>query len=225
MGAMVQFSTNGTTSEGYLAVPSVGSGPGLIVIQEWWGLVDHIKTVADRFSNEGFVALAPDLYDGRTTTSPDEAGKLMMALNIDLAEKQLRNGIDYLLSRPDVTGVHVGTVGFCMGGQLSLYAACANPKVGACVDFYGIHPSVSPDLKRLHAPVLAFFAEQDRSIPSSEILKLKTDLEEAGKQFEITTFQDADHAFFNDDRPEVYNEIYAKQCWSRMLEFCNNCLR
>lgn len=225
MGTMIQFPANGMSGKGYLAVPSAGSGPALIVIQEWWGLVDHIKAVADRFSHEGFVALAPDLYDGRTTTSPDEAGKLMMALNIDAAEKQLRGGIDYLLARNDVTGGRVGTVGFCMGGQLSLYAACANPKVGACVDFYGIHPSVAPDLERLQAPVLAFFAEQDKSISVEAILKLKTDLKKAGKQFEITTFQGADHAFFNDDRLEVYNEVYAKQCWVKMLEFYNDHLR
>ena len=218
MGTMVQFPTNGTTGSGYLAVAASGSGAGVIVIQEWWGLVDHIKQVADRFAEAGFVALAPDFYNGRTTTSPDEAGKLMMALEIDGAEKNLRGAIDFLLSRDETTGRRVGTVGFCMGGQLSLYAACANPKVGACVDFYGIHPNVQPNLPGLEAPVLGFFAEKDGFVTPEVARKLETDLQAAGKQVEITIFDGADHAFFNDTR-EVYHEQYAKRCWDRMVAF------
>ena len=218
MGTMVQFPTNGTTGGGYLAVPASGSGAGVIVIQEWWGLVDHIKQVADRFAAAGFVALAPDFYNGQTTTSPDEAGKLMMALEIDGAEKNLRGAIDFLLSRDETTGGRVGTVGFCMGGQLSLYAACANPKVGACVDFYGIHPNVQPNLTGLEAPVLGFFAEKDGFVTPEVARKLETDLRAAGKQVEVTIFEGADHAFFNDTR-EVYHERYAKQCWDRMVDF------
>ena len=178
---MIRYPTNGTTGSGYLATPEAGSGPGVVVIQEWWGLVDHIKDVADRFAAAGFVALAPDCYDGQTTASPDEAGKLMMALEIDAAEKTLRGAIDYLLSRDDVTSTSVGTVGFCMGGQLSLYAACANPRVGACVDFYGIHPSVQPDLASLRAPVLGFFAENDSCGTPEVARKLEREREAAGK--------------------------------------------
>src|SRR5882672_2084409 len=111
-GQMVQFSSNGGTSSGYLALPSTGRGPGIIVLQEWWGLVDHIKDLADRVSREGFVALAPDMYHGKKTTSPDEAGKLFMALNIAQVAKDLRGGIDYLLKVPECHGDHVGTVGF-----------------------------------------------------------------------------------------------------------------
>ena len=225
MGTMVQFPTNGTTGSGYLATPSSGSGPGVIVIQEWWGLVDHIKDVADRFAGAGFVALAPDFYNGQTAGSPDEAGKLMMALNIDGAEKNLRGAIDTLLARDEVVGEHVGTVGFCMGGQLSLYAACANPAVGACVDFYGIHPNVKPDLASLQAPVLGFFAENDGSVPPAVARQLEHDLAAAGKQAEVTVFEGADHAFFNDTRQQVYHEIYAKQCWEQMVQFFRRHLR
>src|SRR6266545_2583517 len=107
-GQMVEFSSNGGTSRGYLANAASGRGPGVIVIQEWWGLVDHIKDVADRFAREGFTALAPDLYHGETTTAPDEAGRLMMALNIDQAAKDLRGAVDYLLAQPSTSGGKVG---------------------------------------------------------------------------------------------------------------------
>ena len=222
---MVRYPTNGTTGSGYLATPDAGSGPGVVVVQEWWGLVDHIKDVVDRFAAAGFVALAPDMYDGQTTESPDEAGKLMMALEIDAAEKSLRGAIDYLLSRDDVAGSSVGTVGFCMGGQLSLYAACANPRVGACVDFYGIHPNVQPDLASLQAPVLGFFAEKDAFVTPEVAKKLERDLQAAGKRADITIFEGADHAFFNDTRHQVYHASYAAQCWDRMLEFFGEHLR
>ena len=219
MGAMVEYAANGKTTGGYLATPASGPGPGVIVIQEWWGLVPHVKDVADRFAGEGFVALAPDLYHGRNTTSPDEAGKLMMALEIGRAERDLRGAIDFLLARDDVAGERVGTVGFCMGGQLSLFAACANPSVGACVDFYGIHPNVTPDLASLQAPVLGFFAERDGFVTPEAARKLEADLRAAGKKVEITVFDGADHAFFNDSRPDVYHAAYAGECWSRMIAF------
>ncbi len=222
---MIRYSTNGTTGSGYLSTPAGGSGPGVIVIQEWWGLVDHIKNVADRFAEAGFVALAPDMYEGQKTDSPDEAGKLMMAIEIDKAEKNLRGAIDYLLSRDEVVGPKVGTVGFCMGGQLSLYAACANPKVGACVDFYGIHPNVQPNLERLQAPVLGFFAENDGFVTPEVAHKLEADLQAAGKQVEMTIFEGADHAFFNDTRHQVYHATYAAQCWDRMVVFFDQHLR
>lgn len=218
-GAMVEFPVNGKSGSGYLALPESGSGPGVIVIQEWWGLVDHIKEVADRFAAEGFVALAPDMYHGESTSSPDDAGKLMMALDIARAEKDLAGAIGYLLSRDEVTSGSVGTVGFCMGGQLSLYAACENASVGACVVFYGIHPNVTPDLASLQAPVLGFFAEKDEFVPPAAARQLEADLRAAGKSAEITVFAGADHAFFNDTRAEVYDAAHAATCWSRMLAF------
>src|SRR6185369_14593879 len=141
---MVEFSSNGNRTEGYLAIPVSGDGPGIVVLQEWWGLVDHIKSVCDRFAGEGFVALAPDLFHGKTTKSPDEAGKLMMALRIDEAEKDLAGAVEYLLQHDAVSFAKAGTIGFCMGGALSLYAASKNSKVGACVVFYGGHPNVHP---------------------------------------------------------------------------------
>src|SRR5918999_3309937 len=122
MGEIVEFPSNGHSARGYLARSVEGAGPGVVVIQEWWGLVPHIEDVCDRFAAEGFVALAPDLYHGETTREPDEAGKLMMALNIDQAAKDLRGAVQYLLSQGGATSGKVGVIGFCMGGQLALYA-------------------------------------------------------------------------------------------------------
>src|SRR5215510_8909596 len=146
-GKMVEFAANGGKTEGYLATPAAGKGPGVLVIQEWWGLVGHIKKVADRFAAEGFTALAPDLYHGKTASEPDTAGKLFMALNIGQAEKDLRGANTYLLAQSSTK--KVGVVGFCMGGQLALFAATLNPAIGACVNFYGVHPNVKPDYSKL----------------------------------------------------------------------------
>ena len=219
MGDMVQFKSNGGTCDGYLAVPESGSGPGVIVLQEWWGLVDHIKEVCDRYAAEGFVALAPDLYHGDMTKSPDDAGKLMMALNIDETAKDLYGAINHLLSLDATTSDKVGTVGFCMGGQLSLYAACANPTVGACIIYYGIHPNVHPDIPNLQAPVLGFFGANDAVITPESANALEAQLKEAGKSVDFYIYEGADHAFFNDTRTEVYDETHANDTWDRALAF------
>src|SRR3954469_5282942 len=156
MGEMIEFPSNGTTGQGYLATPSSGSGPGVVVIQEWWGLVPHIEDVCDRFAAEGFTALAPDLYHGESTTEPDEAGKLMMALNLDRAAKDLSASIDWLLASEDVRGDGIGVVGFCMGGGLALVVATQRPDaVQAVVPFYGVipWPQAQPDWSKLQAPV------------------------------------------------------------------------
>jgi carboxymethylenebutenolidase len=216
---MVEFQSNGETAEGYLSVPESGSGAGVVVIQEWWGLVPHIKQLADRFAAQGFVALAPDLYHGKSTTSPDEAGKLMMALDIDRAEKDLRGAIKFLLDDARVTGAKVGTVGFCMGGALSLYAASKNEQVGACIVFYGIHPKVRPDFDSLRAPVLGFFGELDESVAPAKVRALEDELKEHGKSAEMHVYPGAGHAFFNDARPEAYNPQAAADAWRRTLDF------
>lgn len=217
-GEMVSFQSNGGTADGYLSLPASGKGPGVIVIQEWWGLVPHIKDVCDRFAAEGYVALAPDLYHGESTKSPDEAGKLMMALRIDEAERDLRGAIGYLLNNAATSGKRVGTVGFCMGGALSLYAASKNPNVGACVVFYGIHPNVKPDLANLQAPVLGIYAELDGYVTPTVVRELEAKLRQHGKNVEMHIYPGTDHGFFNDTR-EVYNEAAAKDAWRRVLAF------
>jgi len=219
MGAHVSFKANGHTAEGYLAKPDSGSGSGVIVLQEWWGLVPHIEDIANRFAAEGFFALAPDLYHGEKATGPDQAGKLMMALDIAHTAKDLAGAIDYLKAQPGVTGDTVGTVGFCMGGALSLFAACKNPEVGACVVFYGGHPNVKPDLAALQAPVLGIFGGKDTFVSPDVVRKLDQQLTALGKPHEFHTYPDADHAFFNDTRAEVYDMTAARDAWERTLEF------
>ena len=219
MGKMIGFTANGGTTDGYLSEPGgAASKKGVIVIQEWWGLNDHIKDVTDRFAKAGFLALAPDLFHGTVTKSPDEAGKLLMALNIAQAEADLRGAVKHLRG---LTGKPVGTVGFCMGGALSLYAACTNGKdVGACVIYYGGHPRVKFDLDRLTAPVVGHWAEKD-DFANQVAATIEPGLKQRGKTYEFYRYPGTKHAFFNDRRPEVYDEKAARQSWERTVAFFN----
>jgi len=214
-GRMVEFPTNGHTTQGYLATPAAGSGPGVLVIQEWWGLVPHIKTVCDRFAAEGFSALAPDMYHGKVANEPDEAGKLFMALQIDRAEKDLSGAARYLAGH--ASGTKLGAVGFCMGGQLALFAGCIDRTIGAVVDFYGIHPNVKPDYSRLGGPVLGLFAEKDGFVTPQVARDVEAAIRKAGKPVEIHVYPGVDHAFFNDERADVYNKPAADDAWRRTL--------
>jgi carboxymethylenebutenolidase len=212
---MVEFPSNGSTTSGYLATPASGKGPGLLVIQEWWGLVGHIKDVCDRFAAEGFTALAPDMYHGKTADEPDGAGKLLMALNVPQAEKDLRGAAKYLSGHSSTA--KLGTVGFCMGGQLALFAATLNPCIGAVVDFYGIHPNVKPDYSKLSGPVLGLYAEKDGFVTPEVAKGVDAAIKAAGKQSEIHVYPGVDHAFFNDQNAGAYNKTAAEDAWRRTL--------
>jgi len=217
-GQMVSFPSNGHTCEGYLATPASGRGPGVIVIQEWWGLVPHIKDVADRLAAEGYVALAPDLYHGKTTTEPDEAGKLMMSMKMDEAARDMAGAFDYLKAHNATTG-KIGSVGFCMGGGLSLYLATLRP-VDACVIYYGVVPGgVKPDINNIKGAVLGHYAENDAWASPETAEALRKQIAGAGKQVEFYTYPGTGHAFFNDDRPEAYVADAAKLSWERTLAF------
>src|SRR3981081_1368742 len=232
-GKMVEFPSNGHTAKGYLATPASGKGPGVLVIQEWWGLVGHIKNVCDRFAAAGFSALAPDLYHGQTATEPDAAGKLFMALNIapaprphgactlfmplniERAEKDLSGAAKYLAGHSSTA--KLGAVGFCMGGQLALFAGCTNPNVGAGVDFYGIHPNVTPEYTKLNGPVLGLFAEKDGFVTPQTAREVEAAIKKAGKTVEINIYPGVDHGFFNDERADVHNKPAAEDAWRRTL--------
>jgi carboxymethylenebutenolidase len=221
---MVEFRANGRNASGYLSLPD-RSGPGIVVVQEWWGLVGHIKDLADRFAAEGFVALAPDLYDGTVTKSPDEAGKLLMALNIGEAAKDMRGAAEYLLGLDEVNPKKVGILGFCMGGQLALYAATEFPEqFSAGIDFYGIHPNAQINPSKLEVPIQAHFGKRDYSVSEASARELVESIEASGKSIEAH-FYDADHAFFNDTRPEVHNRQAAELAWTRTLEFLRQHLK
>jgi carboxymethylenebutenolidase len=217
-GQLIEFPAHDRTASGWLSLPPSGQGPGLLVIQEWWGLVDHIKDVTDRFAAAGFVALAPDLYHGESTTSPDEAGRKLMALDIDRAGHDLRGGADYLLGLPAVSPKKVGALGFCMGGQLALHAATAHAQISACVDFYGIHPNVHPNFAKLRGPVQAHFGNDDAFVTPDSARALVHEIEAAGGKVEAH-FYAAGHAFFNDSRPEAYSTEHASVAWERTLAF------
>jgi len=225
MGTIIEFKANGKMTQGYLAPAKGGTGPGVIVLQEWWGLVDHIKKVCDRFSEAGYTTLAPDLYHGSCASAPDEAGRLMMAINIDQTEKDLRGAVHYLQSESHVSEKKLGIVGFCMGGQLALFAASKNPQIAAVADFYGIHPKVKPDLKALEASVLGIFAEKDAFVTPQVAHQLEAELKKFGKSTDFHIFPGVNHAFFNDTRPDVYNKSAADQAWKKVLEHFGKYLR
>ena len=217
-GQRVEFPSNGHTCQGYFSSPPVGTGPGVVVIQEWWGLVPHIENVVDRFAADGFVAIAPDLYHGHTTKSPDDAGKMLMELDIERAHKEIAGAADYILSRPECTSQKFGVVGFCMGGALAQYEATLNPKVGAAVSFYGGFKKVPLDWPNLNAPLLLIFGENDKGVPASQGIELQKQLREMGKDVDVAVYASADHAFFNDTRSEVYNAEAAADAWRRTIE-------
>ncbi len=218
-GHEIEFESNGDRARGYLSLPASGSGPGVIVIQEYWGLVDHIRDVCDRLAREGFVALAPDLYRGESTGDPDAASRLMMDLEIPRAARDLDGAVQALLGHQAVDGSRVGAIGFCMGGQLALFAATRNRRIGAVVDFYGIHPNVKLDLSGLEAPVLGIFAENDTFVPPAAARELESELQGAGKQADFTIVPGVDHAFMNDTRPDVYDARAAERAWGDTLAF------
>ena len=217
-GQRVEFPSNGHTCQGYFAAPPVGTGPGVVVIQEWWGLVPHIEDVVDRFASNGFVAIAPDLYHGRTTKSPDDATKMLMELDVERAHKEIAGAADFVLGRPECTSEKFGVIGFCMGGALAQYEATLNPKVGAAASFYGGFKKVPVDWPNLNAPLLLIYGENDKGVPAAQGLELQKQLREMGKDVDAVVYASADHAFFNDARPEVYNAEAAADAWRRTIE-------
>jgi len=218
MGQHVEFASNGHTCRGYLATPASGSGPAVVVIQEWWGLVSHIEDLVERFAKEGFLAIAPDLYHGKTTKSPDEAGKLLMELDAERAAKDIAGAGAYALQRPECSSKTYGVVGFCMGGALAKYAATKDANVGAAVSFYGGFKKVSFDWENLQAPILLFAGEEDKGVPAEGERALAEKLQSMGKNATVKTYPNADHAFFNDTRPEVYNAEASQDAWQKTLE-------
>ena len=216
---MVDYN-GGLSATGYLARPSgTGRYPGVIVIQEWWGLEDHIKDVARRFAQEGFVALAPDLYHGKIAAEPDEARKLAMEMDRENAVREIVQGAGYLLGTDYVAGAKVGVVGFCMGGGLSLLSACRSDKIGASVVFYGGPPNPIDQVQNIGCPVLGLYGEADQGLWPDAVNNLKEALTRYGKQFEIHSYPGAPHSFFCDTRPQIYKPDAARDAWARTLAF------
>jgi len=223
VGERVTFPSNGGSSEGYLARPPSGSGPGVVVIQEWWGLVGHVTSVADRFATRGFVALAPDLFHGVTTGEPDEAMQLMMGLAMDQAAKDIAGAARYLAGLPECAGA-VGAVGFCMGGSLALWSAALTDEVRAAIGFYPAVPweRMQPDWTRYAGKAAVIHcSEADGTSAADGIQAARKAIEAAGGEVTLYDYPGTGHAFFNDDRPEVYDPGASALAWARTLE----CLR
>jgi carboxymethylenebutenolidase len=219
MGTNVRYPNNGGSSEGYLALPA-GSGPGVIVIQEWWGLVPHIRSVADRFAEAGFVALAPDLYHGVQTTEPDEAGKLIMGLAMDQAAKDIAGAAEFLAGRDEVRG-GIGTVGFCSGGSLALWAATLSDRIVATVAFYPGLPweRMSPKWSNYAGKIAMIHCDAaDGGSAAAGVQTARQAIEAAGGEVVLHDYAGTEHAFFNDDRPEVYHPEAAASAWARTVE-------
>jgi len=224
MGETVEFRSNGDTASGYLAVPTSGAGPGLLVIQEWWGLVPQIKRTADRLADEGFVALAPDLYRGDYAehTEMDKANELMQTLPPDRAARDMSGAIDFLLAQDAVRGNKVGVIGFCMGGMLTLMiAALQGDKVGAAAPFYGAPLGDSaPDWSGLTASVQGHFAENDDFFGPGPVKDLEKQLTSMGKDVEFIVYPGTGHAFGNEENAlGTYDAEATKTSWNRAVTF------
>jgi carboxymethylenebutenolidase len=221
----IEFPAGAGTAPGYLAVPPGESGLATLVLQEWWGLDAHIRSVCDRFAAEGFFALAPDLYHGETAEHPSEAEQKMMAMSMEQAERDMCGAADYLLAQPGVQGKGVGSVGFCLGGGLSVWAAANCPNIAAAVTFYYVMPHGKPDFSQIKGPVLGHFGTADEFVPVESAEQLQSEMRDAGVRVSFQFYANAGHAFFNDtNRLGTYDEDAAQLAWERTLSFLREAL-
>jgi carboxymethylenebutenolidase len=221
----IEFSTSAGPTRGYLATPAGEQGPAVIVLQEWWGIEEHIRAVCDRLAGEGFHALAPDLYGGETTTQPSEAEQKMMALSMDKVEPQMCGAADHLAALPGVQGDGVGALGFCLGGGLAVWAAATCPKVDAAVTYYYVMPHGKPDFAKVKGPVLGHFGTADEFVSPDAARALESELRDAGVDVTFHSYEGAGHAFFNDtDRLGTYDAAAAALSWERTVSFLREAL-
>ena len=224
MGDMISFAqASGGTANGYLAEAQDPKGPGVVVIQEWWGLQGQIKEICDRFASAGFNALAPDLYGGKVVPYHDsaQANATMSSLDfLGATDKAVRGAVQHLKAR----GGKVGLTGFCMGGAVTIIGAARIPELSAAVCFYGIPPAQAAAPKDVRVPLQCHFAAQDDWCTPDVVDAFEKGLREAGKQFEIYRYP-GHHAFMNSQRKEVYDDASARQAWDRCVTFFDKHLR
>lgn len=218
-GNEVYLGAGDSSAKAFLVEPDgEGRRPAIIVIHEWWGLNDHIKDIAGRFAGEGYVAIAPDLYGGKVAKDPEEAGKLMQGLDQEEALKTLDLAVEFLRNKNNVAQDKIGVTGFCMGGTYALLLPSHNKKIAAAAPFYGDVPP-SDRLKELSAPILFIGAENDFWITADKIDRLREALSELKKEGEVVVYEGVGHAFFNDTRPDAYDEKSAADAWERVTRF------
>jgi carboxymethylenebutenolidase len=228
MGENVEFVSNGGNAGGHLAMPESGSGPGLIVVQEWWGLNPQMRRTADRLAAEGFVALVPDLYHGELAghDEMDKAGHLMSTLPPDRAARDMSGAVDYLAGLDAVTGEGIGVVGFCMGGMLTMIlAAQRGDKIAAAVPFYGFPSGDSePDWSGIQGVIRGHMANPDDFFGKDAARALESKLQGMGKDVQFT-IHEAGHGFMNEDNPlGSHDEPLTAAVWSEMVSFLHSTL-
>ncbi len=222
----VQIKSGDETIKGYLALPdSAGAHPALVVIHEWWGLNDWVEEQAQKFAEQGFVALAVDLYRGKVAYEPNAAHELMRGMPQDRAVRDLEAGFDYLASRPEVNKNKIGSIGWCMGGGLSLQLAIHEPKLAACVVNYGAMPTDPSDIRKIKAPILGNFGANDQGIPPSAVEKFEKAMQEANKPVDVKIYDGAGHAFENPNNKLGYRPDAAEDAWNRTLSFLKKTLK
>jgi carboxymethylenebutenolidase len=218
-GVEVNLDSGNLSTKAYLIEPDGGQKyPAMIVIHEWWGLNDHIREIASRFADEGYVAIAPDLYRGKVTRDPDEAGTLMQNLDQGVALSILNMTVAFLNKKSNVSSEAIGVTGFCMGGTFALLLPCYNKSIAAVAPFYGDIPPMDT-LKELAAPVLFIGAENDFWITREKIENLRRALSDLKKEAEVVVYDKVGHAFFNNTRPEAFDEESAADAWERVTRF------
>ncbi len=226
---MIEFAANGVAAEGstapgYLAQPDAPA-PAVVVVQEWWGLTDHVKDVTRRFAEAGYAALAPDFYRGEVAAEPDEARKLAMELQYPQVQADVQGAIDYLLAQPFVEPKQVGVIGFCMGGRLASRLAMTAHNLSAAVAFYGVPALSKEDAAAFRVPLLAIYGENDAGFPPELIRANREKLKAAGVTHEVVVYPGARHAFFNNSRPHIYQAAAAQDAWRRTLDWFEKYLK
>jgi len=223
---MVSYKSGAENVSAYLALPEeAGKHPAVILIHEWWGLNDWVKEQAQRFAALGYVALAVDLYRGRSATSPDEAHELMRGLPQDRAVRDLKAALDYLASRPDVDAHKIASDGWCMGGGYSLQLAVAEPRLTASVVNYGAMPTDPAAIQAIHAAVLGNFGADDRGITPEAVHAFEAAMKAGGKSVNVKIYDGAGHAFQNPGNANGYRPEASKDAWERTVTFLSQQLK
>lgn len=225
-GGVITFASAQGEASGYLSVPPAeGKKAAIIVIQEWWGVDDWIRSQADRFAQQGYVALAVDLYRGRVTKSPEEAHELSRGLPEDRALADLKAAVDYLSQRPDVDPQRIGVIGWCLGGGYALALATNDPRPKATVINYGRLVTDPQAITRINSALLGNFGGADRGIPAEDVKKFGAELTKYGKLADIKVYEGAGHAFMNPDNKQGYDSGAAQDAWGRIDRFFDRTLR
>ncbi len=215
---ILSFDTSGGATSAYVAVPDNANGKAVILIHEWWGLNEHIKDIANRYADEGFTAIAPDLYRGKLAKDSGEASQFMQDLKIEDGLDTIKNAIDAARDIYDVS--HFGITGYCMGGTFALRAACELEGLSAAAPFYGDIPDEDV-LKNLTVPTVFISGTKDQWINTEKVAQLE-DITERYELPIVSVKYEADHAFFNDTRREVYDETAARDAWALVITFFND---